>query len=106
MKLLPLNKVPAQTLSATLADQIAGLRIYQLRSGLYMDVYKDGSLVIGGVICQNLNRIIRSAYLGFNGDFVWYDSQGSSDPAYDGLGERFFLYYLEAAEILNTMEVA
>lgn len=103
MKSLPLNKVAAQTLSATLADQIIGLKIYQLRTGLYMDVYKDGALIIGGVICQNMNRIVRSAYLGFDGDFVWYDSQGSADPDYAGFGERFFLYYLEAAEIAAVL---
>lgn len=106
MKSLPLSQVASQTLSATLAGQVAGLKIYQLRTGLFMDVYKDGTLVVGGVICQNLNRIVRSAYLGFDGDFVWYDSQGNSDPTYDGFGERFFLYYLEAAEIVNVLAVA
>lgn len=103
MKSIPLNAVPAQTVSTTLADQVVGLRIYQLRTGLYMDVFKDGELVVGGVICENRNRIVRSAYFGFLGDFVWEDTQGSADPTYEGFGSRYFLYYLEAAEIADVL---
>lgn len=99
MKNVPVKAVPAQTLSTTLSDQVVGLRVYQRRTGLYMDVYKDGALVVGGVICQNLNRIVRSEYLGFVGDLVWFDTRGSADPSHDGLGDRFQLLYLTPAEV-------
>lgn len=101
MKQIPLNAVPFQTMSTVLGDQFVGLSIRQTRYGLFMDVYKDGTLIIGGVVCENRNRIVRSAYLGFAGDFVWNDQQGSSDPDYAGIGTdgRFQLLYLTADEV-------
>src|SRR5690242_826481 len=101
MQKIPLNAVPNQTLSTTLGDQQVGLAIRQTRYGLFMDVYLSGALLIGGVICENLNRIVRSAYLGFAGDFVWYDTEGASDPYFTGIGTdgRFQLLYLTADEI-------
>jgi len=59
-----------------------------------MDVLVGGTTIISGVICENLNRIVRDAYLGFSGDFAWYDTQGTSDPVYTGIGTRFVLLYL------------
>lgn len=32
-------------------------------------------IVIGDAICQNLNRIVRSLYLGFSGDVAFIDNQ-------------------------------
>ena len=65
-----------------------------------MDVLVDGSQIIGGVICQNLNRIVRSLYLGFVGDFCFIDNQeGTADPFYLELGTRFILAYLETTDL-------
>lgn len=105
MKLIPLQAVASQTLSAVLEDQFVGLAVRQLRTGLYMDVYRSGTLIVGGVICQNQNRIIRSAYFNFIGDFLWFDTQGTADPDYTGIGDggRFRLYYLTPAEIAQLV---
>ena len=46
-----------------------------------------------------MNRIVRDLYLGFVGDFIWFDTQGSSDPIYMGLGSRFILVYLAPADL-------
>jgi hypothetical protein len=54
---------------------------------------------VQGVICQNWNRIIRSAYLGFVGDFAFWDTQGSNDPTFGGFGSRFLLFYLEKSDL-------
>ena len=75
------------------------MNIYQKITGLYMDLYVDNALVIGGVICEDRNRIVRSKYLGFIGDFMFYDNHGKSDPTYDGLGNRYTLLYLEATDL-------
>ncbi len=101
MKMIPLNAVPSQTLSTVLSDQFVGLTIRQLRYGMFMDVYFDGALLVGGVECQNLNRIVRDAYLGFDGDFVWRDTQGITDPYYTGIGPdgRYQLLYLTPDEV-------
>ncbi len=105
MKLIPLNAVPSQTVSAVLGDQFVGLSIRQLRYGMFMDVSVDGVLLIGGVECQNLNRIVREAYLGFSGDFVWRDTQGSDDPYYTGIGDggRWQLLYLSPDELAQVV---
>jgi len=97
---IPVQAVPNQTLSLTLNDQAVTLNIYQKSSGLYMDVLVNNTdVIVGGVICQNLNRIVRDLYLGFTGDFSWFDNQGNSDPEYTGIGDRWTLLYLEPADL-------
>lgn len=103
MLLIPIQPVPNQTLTVPLANQSCQLQIYQKFYGLFMDVYVNNQLIIGGVICENLNRIVRDAYLGFIGDFVFTDTQpdpslGPQDPQYTGLGGRFLLIYLEVSD--------
>lgn len=103
MLIVPLQPVPSQKVKTTLAGQIVNLDVYQRRYGLYINVYVAGALEIGGVICQNLNRIIRSAYLneesGFSGDFVFIDTLGTADPSFPGLGERFQLAWLSPNDL-------
>lgn len=99
---IPLRPLPNQTFQIQLADQACTLRVYQFAYGLFMDVIVDDALIIGGVICENLNRIVRSLYLGFVGDFVFVDTQSGGkpeDPIFTGLGDRFRLVYLEAADL-------
>ena len=64
-----------------------------------MDVYANGNLIVAGVICENVNRIVRDLYLGFVGDFIWIDNQGSTDPVYTGIGARYSLAYLETTDL-------
>lgn len=99
MLTVPLQAVPNQTLQIQLGNQACALNVYQFQYGLFMDIYVSGTLIIGGVICQNLNRIVRSLYLGFIGDFAFYDTQGTSDPVYTGLGSRFVLLYLSPSDL-------
>lgn len=104
MQIIPLKPLPSQTVSVGLANQNCTLNVYQKSTGLFMDVYVNGALIIGGVICENLNRIVRSAYLGFVGDFSFVDTQGSEDPVYTGIETRFFLMYIEQSELLTLVE--
>jgi hypothetical protein len=95
MLLVPVRAVPNQTLSILLANQLCRLTLRTRFYGLFMDVSVNDAPIVQGVICQNWNRIVRSAYLGFVGDFAFWDTQGSTDPAYTGLGSRYLLYCLE-----------
>lgn len=106
MKIIPLQAVPAQDLQATLGGQVVQLHIYQQFYGVFIDVYVDHGLIIGGVICENLNRIVRSAYLGFKGDLCFIDTQGSNDPDYSGLGDRYLLAYLEETDTATIAAAA
>ena len=99
MLTIPLQAVPNQTVTVTLSDQVTQLNVYQTYEGLFIDVLVENVLIVGGVICENQNRIVRSDYLGLSGDLAFVDTQGSDDPVYTGLGTRFFLTYLTAAEL-------
>lgn len=99
MIVVPLQPFPNQTLQVQLANQACTLNVYQYDYGLFMDVYVGASLIVAGVICQNVNRIVRSAYLGFTGDFIFVDTQGITDPVYTGLGSQYQLVYLEEADL-------
>jgi hypothetical protein len=94
-----MQATPSQTVSVLLASQPTTLNVYQKSTGLFMDVLLNNALVIGGVICENLNVIIRDAYFGYVGDFAWIDTQGATDPAYTGIGTRYFLGYFSPAEL-------
>lgn len=96
---VPLQATPSQTLTIVLNNQLTRINVSQKPTGLYMDVLVNESPIISGVICQNLNRIVRSLYLGFIGDFCFVDNEGEADPEYTGLGSRFSLIYLEPSEL-------
>lgn len=99
MLIVPVRAVPNQTLQVVLANQSCVLNIWQTPAGLFTDVYVGNTPIILGVLCQNLNRIVRDLYLGFVGDFWFSDQQGTDDPAYNGLGSQFLLEYLEASDL-------
>lgn len=99
MNVIPLMAVPSQTVSPSLNGQAVQLNIYQKSTGLYCDVLVSGSPIIYGVICRNLNRIVRDLYLGFSGDLMFLDQEGSSDPNYTGLGTRWVLMYLASSDL-------
>lgn len=99
MIVVPLKAIPAQTTQIVLAGQSCVIEVNQLEYGLFLNLYVNNQLIVASVICQNLNRIVRSAYLGLSGDLVFWDAQGAADPVYTGIGSRFFLLYLTAAEL-------
>lgn len=68
---------------------------------MFMDVYVGTTLIIAGVQCENLNRIVRDSYLGFQGDFAFRDTQGDTDPYYTGLGTRYRLLYLTPDDLAS-----
>lgn len=99
MLTIPLQAIPSQVVNATLGGQSCQIAVYQRSTGLFCDVSAAGVQVIGGVVCQNMNRIVRDRYRGFLGDVLFIDTQGSSDPDYTGLGGRFAFVYLEASDL-------
>lgn len=104
MLLVPLSPLPAQIVNVTLSNQVCQIEVTQKFYGVFLDLYVNNTLIIGGVICQNLNPIVRQRYLGFNGDLMFVDTQGSADPEYAGLGERYQLLYLSADEVAAILE--
>ena len=99
MQIIPLQPLPAQVLNVQLDGQPTTLGIYQKSTGLYINVQVNNAEIIGLVIGEDRNRIVRNAYLGFVGDLAFIDTQGTADPVYTGLGSRFVLAYIELADL-------
>jgi hypothetical protein len=99
MLTIPVQPLPNQQLQVQLGTQACTIELVQGAYCLFMNLYVSGTLIIAGVFCQNLNRIVRDLYLGFSGDLAFFDTQGSSDPVFTGLGSRFLLVYLAPSDL-------
>lgn len=105
MQIVPLLPIPNQSLQCQLNGQACTIDVFQTAYGLFLTLYVGQQLIVGSVICLNLNRIVRSAYLGFLGDLCFFDTQGADDPQdpiYTGLGgdaARFQLVYLLPSDL-------
>lgn len=93
---------PAQSLNITLGGQVCRIVVRQLSTGLFIDLYVSDTLIIGGVICENDNRIVRNTYLGFIGDLYFHDTLPPpgglpADPYWTSLGVRWLLLWLDPA---------
>ena len=99
MMVIPVQALPNQQLQAQLAAQACTIELVQMQYGLFCTLSVSGSLIVAGVICENINRIVRSLYLGFVGDLCFIDTQGDTDPVFTGLGTRYQLLYLEESDL-------
>lgn len=99
MLVIPLQPLPSQIVSVSLAGQACTIAVAQKGDSLFLDLHVDNALVIGGVICQNLNVIVRSLYLGFTGDLAFFDVHGLSDPVFSLIGTKHFLGYFSPNEL-------
>jgi len=99
MQTIPLESKPSQTLKTTLDSQYVQLNVYTLPNGLYLDLLLNGMTIVQGSLCLDRARLVRETYLGFSGDLMFIDTQGTLDPYYTGLGSRYQLIYLSASEL-------
>jgi hypothetical protein len=99
MQIIPLQDTPTQNFTINLGSQQTQISIYTRTTGLYCDVSVNNTLIIGGVLCLNLVKIVQNTYLGFIGDLIWYDTQGDIAPSSPGLGTRYILYYLSTTDL-------
>ncbi len=102
MQIVPLIDVASQTVSIPLGNQACQIDIKTRSTGLYCDLYVNNVLIVGGVICRDLSRIVINSYLGFVGDLMFSDTQGADDPSSPGLGTRFLLFYIEASDLASA----
>lgn len=101
MQIIPIQAVPNQSVKAQLGNQACRIVIQQTLYGVFLNLYVSEVLLVAGAICQDRNRLVRSAYLGFVGDIMFTDTMGTEDPTSDGLGTRFQLCYLDASELVD-----
>lgn len=100
MRSISIEPVKSQTISVDLAGQQCSIRLIQRETFMYMDLTVNGIPIMQGVPCLYGNKMVRYKYLKFIGDLVFIDNTGELNPSYEGLGERFTLYYLEAADLV------
>lgn len=98
MQAIPLQPVPSQSVKAVLGGQNCQILVYQKPQGVFVDVSVNGVDVAVGTIARDAVPLVCRGYSGFSGNLLFIDSQGSADPAYAGLGDRFSLVYLTAEE--------
>jgi hypothetical protein len=94
LDVIPLGSLPTQTQSTQLGNQSCTINVFTKTTGLYLDLYVSDAPVVLGALCLNNDFIVRDDYLGFAGDLFFVDMQGDSDPTYDGLGDRYQLFWI------------
>jgi hypothetical protein len=112
MQLIPITAVPSQLISASLSNQSVTISIYQLGippvADLYCDIVSNGTPIVNCRRCRAYSGsateappflLLDARYWGFNGDFLFIDTQGDADPQYSGLGTRWQLLYYDAADL-------
>lgn len=103
MQVVPLSPIPSQVVNVVLGNQACTLKVYQKLTGVYLELYINGILIVGAIICEDRNRLVRSIYFGFIGDLCFMDNQGITDPEYTGFGDRYSLMYLETTDPLPAL---
>lgn len=101
MELIPIDKANSFKFRVEIAGELFSFRFYWSFAAVqwFVDmecetlgiVYKGFALVTGDDLLHG--RGVREF-----GSLVLLDLQGNDDPEYEGLGERWKLYYLTAAE--------
>lgn len=98
MNVIPIQPVASQMVKSVLDGQNFQIGIHQKDQGIFVDVNVDGVDIVVSVIARDAVPIVCRDYAGMDGNLVFIDTQGNSDPIYTGLGTRFALVYLTAAE--------
>lgn len=103
MQQIPLQAIPAQAIRVILDAQNCSIAVYQKEQGLFADVAVGGAPVVSSVLARDAVPIVCRGYAGLTGNLLFVDTQGSEDPSYSGLGSRFALVYLTAAEYAQIL---
>jgi len=98
MQTVPLQPVPSQSTKVVLGGQNCQILVYQKPQGVFVDINADGVDISVGTIARDAVPLVSREYAGFSGNLLFIDSQGSDDPSYSGLGDRFAMVYLTAEE--------
>lgn len=117
-QIIPLRSVPSQVLSVQLGGQPTTFRIYartinvpvtpaggivtdppvyETVNPVFLDLYLNGALVVGGVLCLKDVGIVRDAYLGFVGELAFSSIMADNDPVWTGLGWQYLLLWWPSA---------
>lgn len=99
MRTVPLQALASQAITIVLGGQNCRIKVDQKRTGVFLTLWVNNVAIITGVQARDRTRLVRQSYLGFVGDLSFFDTQGTDDPEYSGLGTRWFLNYIEATDL-------
>lgn len=100
---IPIQPVPSQQVLAVLGGQNCQISIYQKNSRVFVDLISNGSQMCIGCLAHNAVPLDScNSYDGFQGNLFFIDTQGEEDPQFAGIGNRWQLVYLTAAEYALT----
>lgn len=102
MQTVTLQPVPSQQLQVVLGGQNCQIAVYLKGKHLFVDVNVNGVDISLAVIARDVIPLVPTTYLGFIGNLVFTDTQGTSDPTFDGLGARYQLVYLTSSEYASA----
>lgn len=99
---VPLAAAPSQTLAIVLNNQACEIALRQNGGNMYFDLSANGAEIVRSRIVRNKQRLcIDAKYRPFIGDFLFFDTQGDTQPEYTGLGSRYVLLYIEPSDSLE-----
>ena len=90
---VPLQTNPSQIVRTVLGGQNVQLFVYQKEQGLFVDVAVGETNIVSAALALNETPIVCRNYAGFVGNLVFIDTQGSDDPYWTGLADRYALIY-------------
>lgn len=102
MEQIALQPVPSQQLQVVLGGQQCQIAVYLKGEHIFVDVTANSVDISICVIARDVVFLVPTTYLGFVGNLLFTDTQGNSDPTFDGLGSRYQLVYLTDSEVANV----
>lgn len=91
--IIPLDNIPNQKFQIQLGDKTCQFEFITRGLFLYMNLAVDNEEQINGLICINNVNLIPYKIMNIEGALYFKDTQGSLDPVYWGLNERWLLIY-------------
>lgn len=96
---IPLSNDPNVIFSIALDNQNCQIGLRQIGVALYLSLKCNEQTIVENIICNNSVLLpISESENDFKGKLVFHDTFGKEDPNFEGLGDRFKLYYLSAGE--------
>lgn len=90
---IPLSPHPNQSFDVALNGQYCTITLLHRTTGLFFGLAVNGKKIADCVHCQHNQPMIYQDYRGFIGSIRFIDTQGTSNPTWDGLGTRYELRY-------------
>ena len=91
--IIPLDAVPNQIFNIDLNGQQCTFEFISRDAYMYMNLTLNNNKVIDGMICLNKVDLVQYKGSKFIGRLYFEDTQGSLDPLYYGLNDRWLLVY-------------